>query len=239
MAVWNRVQEYGEHVPHPLVRLRRVLSRASGILIMDGKFVRILGKSHCLHVAYDTAVGVVNYALDDSENATGYAVMMNLLKKEGYKPLAVVSDGHWGIRTVAQDWNLPHQRCVFHLLRELKKMLVVRGELYGASQVLYSRMKGIWKAKTLEIMADRVNQLRKISFCFHGKRHREALRWFWNHLHDATLHFSFGGTVPRTSNDLERLNGQIEARIKTMRGVKSKASLRNLIKILFYFRDYK
>lgn len=239
MAVWNRVQEYAEHIQHPLVRLRSVLPKASGILILDGKYTKVLGKTQCIHIAYDTGVGVVNYAVDDSENATAYAVMVNLLARESYHPMAIVSDGHWGIRSVVKSWNIPHQRCVFHLLQELRKSLTVHRELRGADKVLYGRIKGIWKAKTIEIMADRVNQLRKISFCFRKIRHKEVLAWFWDLLHDATLHFSFDGVVPRTSNDLERLNGQIEARIKTMRGLKSKKSLSNLLKILFHFRKYK
>lgn len=53
------------------------------------------------------------------------------------------------------------------------------------------------------------------------------------------MHLSFEEDVPRTSNILENLNGQIKARIKTFRGIKSEKSLNNFLKILFYFRNYK
>ncbi|MGE3278679.1 MAG: transposase [Candidatus Altimarinota bacterium] len=238
--VWRRAQEYAAHIPHPIQRLRNELKNASLILVLDATHLRIRGKGYFVHIAYDTHLGPIHFAVDDSENATAYSVMLNMLEKEGYKPIAVVSDGHWGIRTAVKDWNLPQQRCVFHLLQDLRRMLVTHGELKGANKVLYSRLKGIWKAKTIEALADRVNQFRKIVFCFRRKKQLGELRDFWEGLHEATLHLSFKpGEVPRTSNILENLNGQIKARTKTMRGVKSKASLINLLKILFYFRSLK
>lgn len=235
---WYRVQQYADHIPHPLERLPLQLKNASRILMLDGKHERIKGKPYCIHIAYDTGIGVVHFAIDDSENATGYAVMLNMLAERGYRPLIVVSDGHWGIESALNGKKIPHQLCMFHAIKRLRDLLKTCGELKGADRILYSRCKGILKAKTIDIMAERVNSLRKISFCFKKQRQKQVLAWFWNILHAATMHFSFDD-VPRTSNELERLNGQIEARIKTMRGIKSKKSLYNLLKVLFYFRDYK
>jgi transposase-like protein len=165
--------------------------------------------------------------------------MLNMLAERGYKPLVVVSDGHGGILSAIKDWNIAHQRCVFHLLKNLRDTLTIKRELKGSSRVLFVRMRRILHSKTIEELSERANDLRRVVFCFRKKEQQRALQWFWETLHEATLHLSFDGEVPRTSNVIERLNGQIKARLKTMRGVKSKKSLQKLLKILFYFRNYK
>lgn len=239
MGTWKRVQEYASHILHPLESLHLRISGASLVLILDATYLKVRGKEQWVYIAYDTAIGVIHFALDDSENATGYATILNMLAVRGYKPIVVVSDGHGGIISAISDWSIPHQRCVFHIIKSMREFLSFHGELRGGNTVLYSRMKSLLKSTTIEVLADRVNQFRKILFCFRTPKQKEAIKKFWNVLHEATLHLSFNGEVPNTSNILENLNGQIKARTKTMRGVKSKHSLFNLLKILFHFRDYK
>lgn len=239
MTTWRRVQEYADHLPHPIENLHLRIEQASRVLVLDATYVRISGKGHYIHIAYDTQIGVVHFAIDDSENTTAYAIILNMLAERGYKPLVVVSDAHGGILSAFSDWNIPHQRCVFHLLKNLRAILTIRRELKGGNQVLFVRMWRVLKSKTVEELSERANDLRRVSFCFQRKEQQRALDMFWDTLHETTLHLSFDGEVPNTSNVIERLNGQIKARIKTMRGMKSKKSLFKLLKILFYFRDYK
>jgi len=239
MGVWKRAQEYAGHIPHPLKNLHLRIKHASRVLLLDGTFVKVKGKPLCIHIAYDTGIGVVHFAIDDSENTTAYATILNMLAERGYKPRVVVSDGHWGIKSAIQDWKIPHQLCIFHLLKNLKKALEVRGELLGGNKVLYSRMKGILKTKRIEDLPERVNRLRALLPYFRTKKQKDVTKWFFNVLHESILHLSFEEEVPRTNGIIENLNGQIKARTKTMRGVKSKSSLFNLLKILFHFRDYK
>ncbi len=63
VMVWYRVQEYAEHIPHPLERVSDRVAKASRILLLDGKFVRVKGKTFCIHIAYDTYIGVVHFAI--------------------------------------------------------------------------------------------------------------------------------------------------------------------------------
>ena len=90
----------------------------------------------------------------------------------------------------------------------------------------------------LEDLPERVNSFRRFEAIFPGRR-KEIFKWFWSILTAAVLHLSYEEDVPRTTALLENLNGQIKARLKTFRGVKSEQSLHNLLKILFYFRKYK
>lgn len=239
MTIWRRVQEYADITDHPLESLQKRIYRASLILILDATYVKIAGQGYYVHIAYDTGIGVVHFAIDESENTTAYAIMLNMLAERGYKPLVAVSDAHGGILSAIADWNIPHQRCVFHLLKNLRDILTIKRELKNGNKVLFVRMWRILKSKTIEELSERANDLRHVSYCFGRKEQKRALIMFWDCLHEATLHLSFDGEVPNTSNVIERLNGQIKARLKTMRGIKSKQSLYNLLKILFYFRKNK
>lgn len=239
MTTWRRVQEYADFIDHPIENLHLRIPQVSRVLVLDATYVKIRGRSHYVHIAYDTGVGVVHFAIDESENTTAYAIMLNMLAERGYKPLVVVSDSHSGILSAIADWNIPHQRCVFHLLKNLRDMLTIKRELKGSNRVLFVRMWRVLMSETIEELSERANDLRAIRFYFRKKEHQRALNLFWDTLHEATLHLSFDGLVPNTSNVIERLNGQIKARLKTMRGVKSKQSLYKLLIILFYFRHYK
>ncbi|MBI2453197.1 transposase, partial [Candidatus Peregrinibacteria bacterium] len=103
--------------------------------------------------------------------------------------------------------------------------------------ILYSRIKAIFKTGKIEDLPARLALFRSISHVF--SNHKTILQWFWETLPNAILCLSYKENIPRTTNLLENLNGQIKQRIKTMRGVKSEKSLHNLLKILFYFRNYK
>lgn len=239
---YRLAQKYAEqHIPSPLEHFKSHRSFASGILLLDGKWVNILGESSCIHIAYDTGIGVVDYWIDCTENKQAYGFILRRLKDAGYELRIAVSDGHASLISLFEEENIMHQRCLFHLLCDLRRMLETYGELQGGDHILYSRLKYILKSKTLELFVSRLEEFRRRSLpWFATSKQRQAIQWFFEVLHDATVHLSFEAKeVPRTSNRLETLNGQIEARIKTFRGVKSERSLHNLLKILFRFRKYK
>jgi len=106
-------------------------------------------------------------------------------------------------------------------------------------QVMYSRMKGIFKTNHIEEIPVRVNDFRKLQIFWQSPKEKYILDWFWKILPNAIMCLSFEENVPRTSNLLENLNGQIEQRLKTFRGVKSEQSLNKILKILFFLRNFK
>lgn len=106
-------------------------------------------------------------------------------------------------------------------------------------KVMYSRMKGIFKTTKIEKLPLKIDSFRKLQTCWETPAQKRILKWFWQKVQFAVMGLSFEENVPRTSNMLENINGQIEARLKTFRGVKSEQSLNKILKILFYFRNYK
>jgi len=242
-AKWKQAQKYADLIHEPLENLRKNLPKASKILLLDGKYVNILGESVCVHIAFDSGIGVIDFWIDDTENKTAYAYILRRLKDLGYEPICCVSDDHWSISSLLEEEKIPHQLCVFHLLKTLRKMLIKK-DLFAADipaeyQVMYSRMKGIFKTKRIEDLPERIDQFRKIQPCWKTPRHQYALEWFWKKLPNAVMGLSFVEEIAKTSNMLENINGQIEQRLKTFRGVKSEQSLNKILKILFFFRNFK
>lgn len=240
---WRQAQKYADHIPNSLVNLTKNLSKASRILLLDGKYVSVLGEPVCVHIAYDTGIGVVDFWIDDAENKTAYSYILRQLKDRGYEPVCAVSDDNSCISTLLAEENIPHQLCIFHLLRSLRRMLsgsaAVNAEILPRYQVMYSRIKGIFKIKTIEELPERINQFRKLQSAWTTYKQKRTVDWFWDKVTRAVMGLSFAEKVPRTNNLLENLNGQIEQRLKTFRGVKSEKSLNKILKILFYLRKYK
>lgn len=163
------------------------------------------------------------------------------MTEQGYKVKCIVSDGHWALESIIEEENFPHQRCIFHIIQNLQQQLTINGELKGSYRVLYSRLKYVLKSPTIEKLATRVDKLRiYTNLAFLTPKQLKTLKFFFQTLHNATLHLSFTDLeVPRTNNRLENLNGQIKARLKTFRGVKSEDSLNKILKIIFKFRNFK
>jgi len=240
---WRQAQKYADHIIEPLENLRKNIRKSSKILLLDGKYVSILGESVCVHIAYDTEIGVVDFWVDDTENKTAYGYILRRLEDLGYKPICVVSDDHSSITPLLAEEKIPHQLCIFHLLRTLRKLLTGNNKftepIPSQYQVMYSRMKGIFKTNHIEAIPGRVHNFRKLQIFWQSPKEKYVLKWFWNILPDAIMCLSFKENVPRTSNLLENLNGQIEQRLKTFRGVKSEQSLNKILKILFFLRNFK
>ena len=240
---WRQAQKYADHIPEPLENLRKNFSKSSKILLLDGKYVNILGESFCVHIAYDTGIGVVDFWIDDTENKTAYALILRRLKERQYEPICVVSDDHSSIGSLLFEEKIPHQLCIFHLLRTLRRMLKGNNKFFEEIppqyKIMYSRMKGIFKTKNIENIDIRINKLRKLQIYWQTPKEQYVLDWFWKIVPNAIMCLSFEEKVPRTSNLLENLNGQIEQRLKTFRGVKSEESLNKILKILFFLRNFK
>lgn len=233
MSIWRDEQKAGKSILTPLEFFKRHRACASGILLLDGKFLKIRGDERCEHFAYDTSLGLVNAWMDDTENATAYWHMYAQLKEAGYPLHAIVSDGHGGIASLVKEERIAHQRCVFHLLQDLRYFLGLRNDEISGNWILFRRLRYILMSPTLEKLVENLEFFRNYTSLLF-ERKKSVLRWFYKNLEAATMHFSFStGEVPRTNNQMENYIGQIEQRLKTMRGLKSEISAKNTLNAIF------
>ncbi len=218
----------------PLDRTRRILGGCDGVCVLDGKHLRVGGLPFTIYVAWDRGVGVPIHAvvLAGGESDLGYWKLLTGLRHAGYAAKAFVSDGYPALMSfVAANFpDLPHQRCVVHAFMWVRSV-VAPGKRSGwrkdafvelARQVLWS--DGLGEARLrLEAIAG-VKGL--------GPKERRAVGIMRNALADT---FTAGDprwlhlNLPRSSNAIENVMGQIEARLKTRRGAKSFAASKSLV----------
>lgn len=206
--------------------------------MLDAIHINVRGKERAVLIAYDTGIGVIGYWIDESENVMGYSVLFQQLDVVGYKPICVVSDRHVSIVKVVAEKNLPHQLCVFHLLKNLKQWLTIAGEFRQPKDVLlFDRIQHIFMSNRIEDVPRRIDRFRLFQAAFTGRS--AIFDWFWDVVPHALLHLSYEQKIPRTSNHIENLNKRIRQRLKTFYGVKSEDGLRKTLKMLFYFQERK
>lgn len=123
MGKWKQIQKYAELIPTPLENYLKNKKKASNILLLDATFTKVKGKDRAIMIAYDTGIGVIDYWIDCTENKTAYSYIFRRLSDYGYTPICVVTDGHWSLLSTIKELNLPHQRCIFHVLKDLKRQL--------------------------------------------------------------------------------------------------------------------
>lgn len=225
----RRVQRALEQHKALLTRTKHLLPLCDGICILDGKHIRIQGKLYLLFVAWDRGLGQpIHFQLKEGgEKELWYWKMLTDLKRIGYVPKGFVSDGILTLKEYLHEAfeDLPHQRCTVHVF------LAARGKVSGGRktterteefieclrQILWSntltdakrRFRKVWNNDQLtrtELLAlDLIWPA--LPECFVCR----DLRW---------LHLK----LPRSSNAIENVMGQVEARLKTTRGMKSLAA---------------
>lgn len=223
----------------PLIeRTKRLLGRHDGVLILDGKHLRIDGVRSTLFVAWDRGLGLpVHFLLrEGGEKELWYWRLILDLRKVGYVPKAFVSDGIPAlIEFLAEAYaGLPHQRCAVHVFLRARSVAAPRGraqeEEKERASLFVELLKDVpWSASlpaarrkvslTAALRPLLASERRTLHFiddalaaCF------VAVDPKWKHLR-----------MPRSSNAIENVIGQVEARLKTRRGTKSFASLEALV----------
>lgn len=233
-TAYRRVQRALKRRQPLLERTRRNLHLCDGVLVLDGKHLRIHGKLWTLFVAWDRGFKrPVHYILQrGGEGDVPYWRLLVDLKRLGYVPRGFVSDGILSLKELLAETypDLPHQRCTVHVFLAARSKVAFgkRRSEHTDDFIELSRMI-LW-SRTLQEAERRTQKLWKL----HGltRNERRAIEYIWptlpqcfvcrdkrfRHLH-----------LPRSSNAIENVIGQIEARLKTRRGIKSEVSMELLV----------
>lgn len=233
-TAYRRVQRALKRKRPLLERTKKNLHLCDGILILDGKHLRIHGKLWTLFVAWDRGFKKpVHFILKKGgEGDVPYWRLLVDLKRLGYMPKGFVSDGIPSLRELLSDLypNLPHQRCTVHIFLAARAKVAIGRKISERSKDFIELLRIILWSRTHAEAKRRTQKLWE----FHGlmNSERRALEYIWPTLPQCfvcrdrrfrRLH------LPRSSNAIENVIGQVEARLKTRRGIKSDISIELLV----------
>lgn len=232
-TAYRRVQRALQKRRQLLERTKHHLNECDGVLILDGKWIRIHGKLFTCFVAWDRGFKrPIHFLLKEGgERDLWYWRLLVDLERLGYKPKAFVSDGILSLKELLVERypNLPHQRCTVHVfLAARAKALSGKPDNRGRNFV--ELLRQILWSRTLKEARRRLQKLWYVKELL--QRERAALKWLWPILPDCFIcrdnkfrHLK----LPRSSNGIENVIGHIEARLKTRRGSKNPEAANCLI----------
>lgn len=160
------------------------------------------------------------------ESATTWSSLIGGLLARGLDGVRlVISDAHEGIWAAVREHlpEVPHQRCVVHLMRNVGSHVPHR-----LRERVLGQVSAIFKAESLAEAKKLFDQLKRRW----SKELPEAVACLENGFRDATQFYAFPKQHHeriRSSNNLERLNREIKRRIRAIDSFPDRASARRLI----------
>jgi transposase-like protein len=238
-TAYERVQRALARRSVLLERTKRNLPSCDGILVLDGKHLRIQGKLWTLFVAWDRGFKKpVHYILKQGgEGEIPYWRLLVDLKRLGYPFKGFVSDGIISLKELLSELypELPHQRCTVHIFLAARAKVATGRKISERSKGFTELLRMILWSRTLREAERRTEKLWKLPGLTRGERN--TLEYIWPTLPQCFVccdkRFRYLH-LPRSSNSIENVIGQIEARLKTRRGIKSEASMELLVNELLF-----
>jgi transposase-like protein len=233
-TAYRRVQKALKNKSCLLKRTRKDLKLCDGICVLDAKHIRVKGKHSTIFVAWDRGLGKpIHYSVhEEGEKELWYWKMLLELKRIGYGPKAFVSDGILVLKEFLREQypNLPHQRCTVHVYLNTKSKIAPGKVKDERKEYLLEEVRDILWSKSLRSAKQKLYYL--YSNFKLNKKEQKALEDLWKILPECFvcrdpkwLHLN----LPRSSNSIENVMGQIEARLKTRRGPKGIESTNLLV----------
>lgn len=217
-----------------LKRTKMNLASCDGVCILDGKIIRVGGIPHTVFVAWDRGLKKPIHFLSKpgGEKELWYWKLLLELKHIGYAPKAFVSDGILTLKEfLAEAYpDLPHQRCAVHVFLSGRAKALTGGRTSERQRLFVDLIRKIIWSRTLKVAKRRCAKLSTVHQLVY--REQRALQFVWQALSSIFVCENPQWQrlrLPRSSNAIENVMGQIEARLKTRRGAKSIQALEMLI----------
>lgn len=217
----------------------------SGILILDGKHIKVKGVKYYESLGLDPGLGLIGRCFrKGGESTWGYREIIRTVQEAGYQIKAVVSDGGTGIFSALRHFGIKkHQRCHVHLLRDLrtglrmnnKRPKSVLRKFYCtryAKLLLAANDEGL-----LTLRLKHFDRVISVMWPAYGEVEINAVKGFLNTLPLAFTFMDYGKflDIPKTTNALEGYISHLNARLKTMRGLKNPANAGRILNAIHYF----
>lgn len=232
-----------EQLPDSVSIAKKFNPRWSGILVMDGKVVRVFDKlatqlkqgaltedeERWLHkmrwlCGIDHGTGdLPHYELAESENKIELVMYFKVLKSLNYLLKGLITDGNPYIVEAARfvyGEEFVHQRCTRHFLEDLRRLLPVEeegGRERVALEELISMIQSVIEADTIEDALRAHQTLRSSARRVRHPIARMMISMFERTKPELLAHLLHPElNLPHTTNDIENLFKQLMLRLKSL-----------------------
>jgi transposase-like protein len=236
----NWVMEYGGNCRSPLGVAQELKPEWAGLLGVDGKELKIGGKSFVLLVAQDVLTfDPVFFSLVDGENMEAskrfFLIIRDVLK---YPIRGIVSDlgrGRVFISLIEEIFpDIPHQACVVHFSRYVN-MTIPRSKksiYHQENRILRNTIKSILFAYDFNDAEEIFQRLSLARSFFKASYHKTIIKSLEKHFDLLTAHFHNPFLV-RDNNITENLIRQLNRKLTQSGGFKSIENAYNFLKLWF------
>lgn len=222
---------------------QRFLPRWSGVLVFDGKVIRVFDHlapkrsssslsedelrwrhkmSLLCGVDYGTG-DLPHYALASAESKIDLVMYFQALKAMQYPLKAVVCDGNPNIPEAARfvfGEGIIIQLCTRHFIEGLKRLLPAEGLSDAIRERLERTIRGIQsviESDTIEEANEHLKNLDAFSSTFHHPIKTQCNKLFQRHKNELCAHVLRPELcLPHTSNDAENLFRQLNLRLRSL-----------------------
>jgi transposase-like protein len=221
-TVYNTVSEYLKNLPHVADVTRKYCSHFSGILEVDGKFVKVKGYDRKLPVIYGIDYqthDIPTYKFSETESYRACLSFFSSLRLLNYPLQAIVCDENTNIFEAARYVypNVVVQLCQNHYKENVRRSLDLTVNQYHLPFMKLIEELFIFKRSPDDFnraAKNIYNQFKSNPLCVQIMididRHRPLL-----------LGWRSGHNVPTTNNLIECFNSHLQGRLKTIKGFES------------------
>lgn len=198
------------------------ISKYCGILILDGKYVKVRGYEKKIpllwgidYLTHDIPVML----LAPSENEEAFSRYFRLLKETGYDLKIVVVDDRAGIERALLR-HFPYARvqlCHVHYMENLRNALKVRTE--GTHITIFLELHALLKLRDLSALKQKVGEL-VLKYEHTNVLYTQLVLNVWGRRRELFAYLSVP-ECPNNTNLIELYNSHLNGRLKTVKGFKS------------------
>ena len=221
-SAYNYCVDALEALPHCADVTREYCQKFSGILLVDGKYVKVKGYDRKIPVVYgiDYAThDIPHYVLSRAENYPTCSTFFRSLKLMNYQLQAVVCDDNQNIYQASQK-IYPHsvvQLCQIHYLRTVRGVLDIDHQPQYAP--FFTALITLFQGKRSPVDFDRrarsiLMEYRRDATCVAVMLELERKK----HLLQGYLNLK---GLPTTTNLIESFNSHLQGRLDTIKGFES------------------
>lgn len=221
-GIYTKVYTYLKSLPHCADITRTYCSRYCGILLVDGKYVKVKGYERKIPVLYGvdyTTHDIPTYVFSLAENYQTCLKFFSSLRLLNYPLQAVVCDENINIYEACRYVypNAIIQLCQNHYKENIRRTLDLT-----VNQQYIPFMKRVEELFVRKRSSDDFNRIAKN--IFHQYKHiplcMNILVDIYKH-EDVLLGWRQGHDIPTTTNLIECLNSHLQGRLKTIKGFES------------------